>query len=86
MAKPSNIGKLLMLLGFAVIVVGFFCMFLESKGMGDSFIKVWFVLWAAGTWFTIFGAIFFCRQTPPREIVSFAGRAIALLVLCPLSN
>ena len=69
-----------MICGATVIAIGFLCMFLEFRGMGADLVTLWLILWGAGTISTVFGAILFCLKTPPRELVSFAVRAIAVFI------
>lgn len=72
MNNPSTTPKTLIILGVALIVTGFSLMPLDL-------IKLWGVLWAAGTWLAVFGAVFLCVKAAPKEIISFAGLSLAIL-------
>jgi hypothetical protein len=81
MQRILKAGKVLIALGVAFVALGLLCVFLEAAGMGESLIPIWSILSAAGAFCAILGAISFCANAPPKEVVTSAGWALGVLAL-----
>jgi len=68
-----------MLIGISSIITGYF-MVAASEAIGLSFLDRGLILVPAGMLLTILGVVSFCQNAHPRVIVSFAARAIAILI------